>query len=67
MKAEDWKFDRYIPDAEDIEAVCKATEAYFSLPEIKGLNEAEREGDAFHSGFMRGIAWCIAKRKLKDE
>lgn len=61
MKAKDWKFKQYLPDSEDVEAGCKASEAYFSLPPIKGRNEVEELSDAFHSGFMRGKAWAAAK------
>jgi len=61
MKAKDWKFDKYLPDDEDIDAGCNALEAYFNLPPIKGRNSAEAECDAFHAGFTRGIAWALAK------
>lgn len=61
MKAKDWKFTKQLPDAEDVEAACKSSDAYFNLPWIKGLSDHERELDAFHAGFTRGIAWCMAK------
>jgi len=63
MKAKDWKFGGYIPDAEDVDAGIQSAETFFSLPEIPGVNDAERELDIFHSGFNRGIAWQRAKQK----
>ena len=69
MKAKDWKFDKYLPDAEDVEARHKALEAYFSLlhPVISSRNQAEKESDAFCAGFNRGIAWNIAKTRKEEE
>lgn len=64
MKAKNWKFSRYVPDIEDVDAQCNAREAYFSLPPVRGRNDAEELMDAFDSGFIRGIAWLIAKREL---
>lgn len=63
MKAKDWKFEKYIPDTEDIDAGLDASEIYFALPKISGRNRAEESGDAFHAGFNRGIAWQVAKLK----
>lgn len=67
MKAKDWIFDKYLPDAEDAEAQCKALEAYEALPVINNLNQAEREMDAFCAGFNRGIAWYIAKTRKEEK
>lgn len=61
MKAKDWKFDRYIPDAEDVDAQCSAAEAYF-----KSIGLNTDEVSSFFAGFNRGIAWAIAKQKSKE-
>jgi len=67
MKAKDWKFDEYLPDAEDVFAKSNALKVYFSLPDIQSRNDAERETDAFCAGFNRGIAWNIAKTRKEEE
>jgi hypothetical protein len=69
MKAKDWKFDKYLPDAEDVEAQYKALDAFFSLlhPVISKQSQAERELSIFCAGFNRGIAWNIAKTRKEEE
>lgn len=66
MKAKDWKFEKYIPGAEDVDAVIKASKVYFSLPELSCRNDAEIASDAFFAGFNRGIAWQMAKLKVSQ-
>ena len=60
MKAKDWKFDRQIPDAEDIEAKIKACEAYLELADRCNLGDLHKS-DYFNAGFMRGLNWAINK------
>lgn len=63
MKAEDWKFDKFLPDHEDVTAVCKAAEAYF---ELCGA-DIPHEVSCFHAGFNRGADWMLAKLGLERQ
>jgi hypothetical protein len=61
MKAREWQFQKFIPDAEDWEAKNIAAGRFFRL-----MAESPVEmGDIglFTSGFWRGAAWMAAKMK----
>lgn len=65
MKAEDWEFEKIIPDVEDCRAACNTCKKYMDLPDLGG-NEGEKQVHMFHGGFMRGLAWAKAKYNIKD-
>lgn len=60
MKGRDWKFEKYLPSRDDIDAQLNAAEAFFSLPELK-LGQGERDAHCFDAGFIRGLAWGLVK------
>jgi hypothetical protein len=71
MKAKDWEFKKIIPDGEDCDAAVKACSGYLNV--FDKLAAMERIGsldkssvDAFHTGFMRGLAWAKAKYDIKE-
>lgn len=60
MKAADWKFTKFIPDGDDLEAQAKTLPAV--MEHLKKLNL--RGGESVHAyvcGFSRGCAWMQAK------
>lgn len=61
MRGSDWKYIKYLPDSEDLDAVTQARERFFSLPRLQ-MNQAEREIHHFDSGFYRGMSWALAKK-----
>ena len=65
MKAQDWEFEKIIPDEEDCKAACKSSVAFINLPILEG-DEVSNTVDTYHSGFMRGLAWAKAKYNIKD-
>jgi hypothetical protein len=61
MKEIDWKFKKYIPDAQDIDVAFDTCNNYMSLPDVGQGNV-----DFFHAGFIRGLAWAKAKYEIKE-
>jgi hypothetical protein len=61
---ESWKFEGNRPEKDDVEACCIATDKFFSIPEVEGMNDGERDVHLFVCGFYRGLNW--AEHKLKD-
>ena len=61
MKGKDWKFQKHLPDIDDMDACSIACDAFLALNYAHpcGANEV----DYFRAGFMRGIEWHKDKEK----
>jgi hypothetical protein len=61
VKANEWKFDRYIPDKEDVEALDKSLTELFQVHEQRHvvMNPSEERVYFFNAGFYRGIKWVM--------
>lgn len=59
LKGADWKFKKFIPDKEDIEAQCRSLEEYVRVMEEANLRL--NAGGAYCAGFNRGAAWMRDK------
>lgn len=64
---EKWNFEKYLPDAEDIEANIKINTKFFKSANLAKncMNETEREHFLFGSGFIRGMSWMQFKMENK--
>ena len=64
MKGSEWRFTRLIPDREDLAAEAGA---WADLEDkIKNSQVRIEELDPFSCGFVRGMAWAIAKYGIKE-
>ena len=61
MKASDWKFEKFIPDLEDMEAEAKAGVQFLDKMKNCEFRVPAPEVHAFTCGFFRGCAWMKAK------
>lgn len=62
MKSDEWKFEKYIPDLDDIDVAMNEYRRFSEKPRIK-MNESERNAFIFNAGFYRGMSWALAKMK----
>ena len=67
MKAEDWDFDKYLPNLEDLKAIEKERKKWFTFCDKLQMNPIEESTSSFDAGFWRGIAWCMAKHGIKKK
>ena len=68
MNANDWKFDRYVPDLDDIKAELNSSEIYINWVKKNnpGLQDCGEVAWAFSAGFIRGIKWALDKPKFME-
>jgi hypothetical protein len=67
VKAEDWDFDKYIPNLEDLKAIQKERERWFRFCDKLQMNPIEESTSSFDAGFWRGLTWCMAKHDIKKK